>query len=89
MAADNQFQLSVIQPTQPAPLTKTARQVVPQFLQKLYEYVVLVRVEAFEAPSACMRTDTFAPRMVSNTSTNHLIKWSDAGDSFIGEHLLT
>lgn len=37
MAADNQFQLSVIQPTQPAPLTKAARQVVPQFLQKLYE----------------------------------------------------
>ncbi|KLO18591.1 hypothetical protein SCHPADRAFT_819769 [Schizopora paradoxa] len=58
MAADNQFQLSVIQPTQPAPLTKAARQVVPQFLQKLYE-------------------------MVSNSSTNHLIKWSDAGDSFV------
>ena len=57
-------------------LSKTTRQMVPPFVQKLYEFVPLYLVRLTSQPLL---------RLVNAPSTDELIRWSDTGDSFFGE----
>ena len=56
-------------------LSKTTRQMVPPFVQKLYEFVLLY-LEGFTSHPPL--------RLVNAPSTDELIRWSDTGDSFFG-----
>lgn len=56
-------------------LSKTTRQMVPPFVQKLYEFVSLL-IARF--------TSQYSLRLVNAPSTDELIRWSDTGDSFFG-----
>lgn len=56
-------------------LSKATRQMVPPFVQKLYEFVSLFLAK-FTSQSSL--------RLVNAPSTDELIRWSDIGDSFFG-----
>jgi hypothetical protein len=56
-------------------LSKTTRQMVPPFVQKLYELVPLYLVVFTSYPPL---------RLVNAPSTDELIRWADTGDSFFG-----
>ena len=78
MAPDTQVALSQIARTTPGSLSKMTRQVVPPFLQKLYEYVPSMRPVLRRALTSNLS------RMVNEPSTDDLIRWSENGDSFYG-----
>ena len=59
-------------------ISKAARQVVPAFLQKLYEFVVLKRI------LHVLRVHNPYFRMVNDPNNAELIRWSETGDSFFG-----
>src|SRR6266404_4928776 len=58
-------------------LSKTTRQMVPPFVQKLYEFV---SVNSSIFSDLCL----IPFRLVNAPSSDELIRWSDTGDSFYG-----
>jgi hypothetical protein len=77
MATDNQMALARQSRSASSHLSRAARQVVPAFLQKLYEYVSFI---SFSGGSVSYRLH----RMVNDPGNDELIRWSEAGDSFYG-----
>ena len=72
----------------PAPsnhISRAARQVVPAFLQKLYELrTVFWCFSSYGKLTDYFVSFLFSNRMVNDPSNVELIRWSDAGDSFFG-----
>ena len=71
-------------------ISRAARQVVPAFLQKLYELRTLFGCfNAYGKLTGYFVSFIFKKnRMVNDPSNVELIRWSDAGDSFFGAHHL-
>lgn len=76
MATENQ--LAIARQTRGASthLSKTARKVVPRFLQKLYESVANTQLSTPLLIFVC--------RIVNDPETDDLIRWNEIGDSFYG-----
>lgn len=83
MATDQQVALTRPHkiPSTSSHISKAARQVVPAFLQKLYEYVYLdsISLPIFQVFKFLFR------RMVNDPNNGELIRWSETGDSFFGQ----
>lgn len=79
MGTEQQMFLAVAPRASLSHLNKPARQLVPAFLQKLYEYVSL-----FDLISQLHWYLHPSNRMVNDPSQHDLIRWSDTGDSFFG-----
>lgn len=83
MASDQQVALARPHrmPPTSSHISKAARQVVPAFLQKLYEYVLSEHI------SILICVLNFCSRMVNDPNNAELIRWSETGDSFFGEFI--
>jgi len=86
MATDQQVALtrSNRMPAQSSHISKAARQVVPAFLQKLYECVALQTNRHMDLWITLLLPQQTS-RMVNDPNNAELIRWSDAGDSFFGK----
>jgi hypothetical protein len=78
MSADQQLALARAPRGESTHLSRTAAKVVPPFLQKLYEYVIILEYFSFQAKLPPL------PRIVNDPKNDELIRWSDSGDSFYG-----
>lgn len=81
MSLDQQVALARPDPirSESSHLSRAARQVVPPFLQKLYEYVDFRVAYRTWLTRAALLT-----RIVNDPKNDELIRWSENGDSFYG-----
>ena len=77
MSLEHQVALARTTRGESSHLSKAARQVVPPFLQKLYECADFTLTEVLGLTFSVFR-------IVNDPRNNELIRWSENGDSFYG-----